>query len=495
MEVTVLKRARKILSIIAVLAICVGLVACGGSTETASSDLSSSGSGDVEIRPPYDDGSGDEVEKVDNDHVFEFEKSDLTITKDYVIVIPAGNSEAKLSAKDLQEFYADKFGFTLRIVTDNTAETEKEILIGKTKRADSAKDMKESDLKVSVKGKKLVFDGGHDVTADMAVGKYIRNVDVKDGKAITFALTTDFRTTPDVEGLEDYHYKWGDEFEMDGFDHTKWAFRLGMSGSPKNKVTYQKEVLDVADGRVKIHAISYYDPEDPNVMFMSPYSLATNETMNFLYGYAEIRARVPFFQGAWPSFWGGTATSLYPRDERWHAEIDVFEIFGTEDTVVPNIHKWYDDYPYEVIYNTGDVRHTTYKNNTDKYKKRTYVYENPENLDWEYHLYGYEWTPTELNFYVDGEKYCSMDIVNSWDLEPDMSMFHLPQYSQFNCHVFVDDASYTPNLIHGNEQMLPACYYIDWYRLYQKNDGKSKIWVNTEDLSYKWADRYPDAKK
>ena len=497
LEVTALKNLRKILSLIAVLALCVGLVACGGAKQTASSsDPTTSSPDEVEIRPPYK-GEEEKPKFVDNDHVFEFEKTDFTVTKDYVIVIPAGNSEAKLSAGDLQKFYADNFGFTLKIVTDNTAETEKEILIGKTRRADSAKDMKESDLKVSLKGSKLIFDGGHDVTADMAVGKYIRNVDLKDGKAITFALSTDFTTTPNVEGLGEYKYVWGDEFEMDGFDHTKWAFRLGMTGSPKNKISYQKEVLDVADGRVKIHAISYYDPSDPNVMFMSPYSLATHETMNFVYGYAEIRARVPFFKGAWPSFWGGTATMLYPRDKRWHAEIDVFEIFGTEDEVVPNIHKWYDDYPYEEIYNTDGVRHTTYghgKNREDKYVLKKYVYENPENLDWEYHLYGYEWTPTELRFYVDGEKYCTMDIVNSWDLEPDMSMFQDPQYSQFNCHVFVDDASYQPNLIHCNEKMLPACYYIDWYRLYQKNDGKSKIWINTEDLSYKYQDRYNPAK-
>ncbi len=492
-----MKNIRKILSLIAVAALCLSLIACGGETQpTASSDPDSSSDNGVTLRDPYDGGEEENVEKfVDTDHVFDFEKSDLTITKDYVIVIPAGNAEAKLSATDLQEFYADNFGFTLKIVTDNTAEAEKEILIGKTKRADSAKDMKESDLKVSVKGKKLVFDGGHDVTADMAVGKFIRNVDTEDGKAITFALTTDFTSTPKVEGLEEYNYKWGDEFETDGFDHVKWAFRLGMSGSPMNKISYQKEVLDVADGRVKIHAINYYDPEDPAVLYMSPYSLATNETMNFLYGYAEIRARVPFFQGAWPSFWGGTATVLVPRNPLWHAEVDVFEIFGTEDTVSPNIHKWYDDYPYEVIYNTGDVRHTQYKNNTAEYARRSYVYENTENLDNEYHLYGYEWTPTELHFYVDGEKYCSMDIVNSWDLEPDMSMFQEPQYSQFNCHVFAEDGSYTPNLINGNEHMLPACYYIDWYRLYQKDDGKSKIWVNTEDLSWKYADRYGTEEK
>ncbi len=486
-----MKKLRKILSVFAVAALCLSLIACGGKAQqTASSNPDSSSDTEITLRDPYDDGEKDVEKFVDTDHVFSFEKSDLVISKDYVIVIPAGNSEAKLSAADLQKFYADNFGFTLKIVTDNTKETEKEILIGKTKRADSAKDMKESDLKVSVKGKRLVFDGGHDVTADMAVGKYIRNVDIKDGKAITFSLTTDFRSFPDVEGLDEYKYVWGDEFEMDGFDHTKWAFRSGMSGSPMNKISYQKEVLDVADGRVKIHAINYYDPSDPEVLYMSPYSLATHETMNYLYGYAEIRARVPFFQGAWPSFWGGTYTMVYPRNPLWHAEIDVFEIFGSEDTVSPNIHKWYDDYPYEVIYDTDGVAHTQYKNNTEKYQRRTYIFENYENLSNEYHLYGYEWTPTELHFYVDGEKYCSMDIVNSWDLEPDMSMFQDPQYSQFNCHVFAEDASFTPNLINGNEHMLPACYYIDWYRLYQKNDGKSKIWVSTEDHRYKYADRY-----
>ena len=53
LEVTALKNLRKILSLIAVLALCVGLVACGGAKQTASSyDPTTSSPEEVEIRPP-----------------------------------------------------------------------------------------------------------------------------------------------------------------------------------------------------------------------------------------------------------------------------------------------------------------------------------------------------------------------------------------------------------------------------------------------------------
>ena len=48
----------------------------------------------------------------------------------------------------------------------------------------------------------------------------------------------------------------------------------------------------------------------------------------------------------------------------------------------------------------------------------------------------------------------------------------------FNNHVFSEDSSFKPNTVTDNVDMLPAEYFIDWYRVYQKKDGKSKIYIN-----------------
>lgn len=468
---------KRTLSLVLAAAVAVSLAACvGGDTDQPSSSTDT-----TSYREPYvpEEKTNTEVERfVDTDGDFDYKTEAWDGPKGYVIVVPAGDSDAKLAADYLQDYYTRMHEVTLKIVTDSSAEKEKEILIGKTNRDESSSDLKEGEIKVSLQGGKLVFEGGHSVTVEAAVKRFTRLLPDKN-EAFTFQLATDFSSTLSIEGLEGYEYVWGDEFEdWYDLDFGKWNFRAGMSGSFSAIISYDRDVIDVSDGRLKIHAINYFDPTQPDVLFKMPWSTATRKTMNYLYGYAEIRARVPFFEGAWPSFWGGTSTEVVPRNPLWHAEVDVFEIFGSEDTVVPNIHKWYDDYPYEEIYSTGDVRHTQYKG-TGEYAKTSYVFADSENLDNEYHTYGYRWTPTEMSFYVDGNKYCTMDIVNSWDKEPDMSMFQEPQYHQFNSHVFVTEASFTPNLIYDNMHLLPSEYYIDWFRLYQLDDGKSKIWTDT----------------
>ena len=463
---------KKTLCLLLAAVMVVGLAACAGGGQVDN----------TQYRPPYEQKEEVVEAFVDTDGDFDYKTEAWDGPEGYVIVIPTGDSVAKLAADYLQDYFTRVQGITIPIVTDSSAAKDKEILIGNTKRGLADTSLKENELKCELKSGKLVFSGGHEMMVEAAVKRFCR-VFPKKNEAATFTVATNFTTTLSIEGLEDYYYVWGDEFEdWYDLDFGKWNFRMGMSGPDSMIVAKDRDVVDIGDGRLKIYAINYFDPATPNVLFKVPWSTSTCATMNFLYGYAEIRARVPFFQGTWPSYWGGTATQVVPRNPLWHAEIDVFEIFGTEDTVVPNIHKWYDDYPYEDIYNTGGERHTTYNKLKDRpaeYALKHYVFENPENLENEYHTYGYEWTPTELRFYVDGEKYCTMDIVNTWDLEKNMSMFQDPQYLQFNSHVFTEDSTFAPNLIYDKMDMLPSEYIIDYFRLYQKKDGKSKIWTDT----------------
>ena len=467
---------KKIICMLTLTAICVGLVACGGK-ETASKPDTSSGD-TSSYREPYG-GEGGEVatQYVDTDGDFDFSEVEWEGPEGYVIVVPAGNIEAKKSATTLQEYFARQ-KVTVRIVTDKTAEVEKEILIGKTSRADSNKTLKENQLEVSVKGKKLIFDGGHDVTVDSAVKKYTR-IEYKKGTANTFALDTDFSSTLSMEGYGDYEYVWGDEFEeaeYDDINWTKWGHTHSMTGTNEILTSTGRDCSDIGDGRLKLFAINTFNIENTKARYIVPWAISTRETMNFVYGYAEIRARVPFFRGAWPSYWGGSSCSIRDGDEKrfdaYHTEIDVFEIFGSADTVSPNLHKWYEKFDYAGTYGT-DANHTQWAGGRDYYK-----FTKEQDPTHEYHLYGFEWTPTEMSMWVDGEKYNTFDISKSWDKNPDMQGFHEPSYLMFNNHVFSEDSSFKPNTVTYNVDMLPAEYFIDWYRVYQKKDGKSKIYID-----------------
>lgn len=453
----------------------VGLAACGNQTEQPSSSTDS-----ATWRPNPE--KEEVVEVVDTDGDFDYEIVDWDGPEGYVIVVPAGDSNAKASAEYLQTYYSEVHEITLKIVTDAAKETEKEILVGATNRSQSNKDMAQADLEVSVKDGKLVFDGGHYVTVDSAVKKFARKLPEK-GKALTFKVTTDFSST--LSNLEGYEYVWGDEFETADIDYTKWDFEQRMAGSAMNEISWENDTIDVSDGRLKLIAHHYFNPTREGTEFRSPYSTLHKYHMNFRYGYCEIRAKIPFEKGVWPSFWGLSGCNLSGIDGNakgnFGVEIDIFEIFGDNETVVPNIHKWYrNSYDYNAIHGTKlENNHTqwTAEKNTWKWSEHGV---DIDNLDNEYHLYGYEWTPTECSMWVDGEKYMTFDLTQSYDKNKDMTQFHDPMYFMFNMHVFVEDADYQPNLIADNMEALPAEYAIDWYRVYQKKDSKSKIWIVSE---------------
>ena len=462
----------------------------GTSSDTPSEDSASSGSDGVSSgsddgydytvsRDPYE--SDEETAREhfnDTDGDFDYKTVKWAGPSGYTIVVPNGDTHAREAAEYLQDYYVRVHNVTLNIVTDTAKASDKEILIGKTNRSESNRSLSESELEVALKGNKLVFSGGHYVTTEAAVKRFTRLMPDKN-EAFTFKLKTDFSST--VDFLDDYEYVWGDEFEdWYDIDFGKWNFRLGMAGNTVMETSTDRDVIDVSDGRLKLTPCYVFDPSNKDLEFKVPWSVATDATMNYVYGYAEIRARVPFYDGIWPSFWGGTGCDLKaPRNPNWHAEIDVFENFGTTDSLRPNIHKWYDTNLLNELFglDPDERAHFQYP------KRNTYTFANPENLSNEYHIYGYEWTPTEMNIYIDGEKYMTFDIVNSFDANPDMSMFQDPQYNQFNCHVYSNGDSNPPSLIYDNLDLLPAAYYIDYFRLYQKKPGsvdyESELYTDT----------------
>jgi beta-glucanase (GH16 family) len=261
-----------------------------------------------------------------------------------------------------------------------------------------------------------------------------------------------------------------------------------MGGCATNEISWDNTAIDVSDGRLKLMVSHYFSPRVQGIEYKSPYSVLHKYHMNYLYGYCEIRAKMPFEKGLWPSFWGLSACNLSGVDggktKDYGVEVDIFEIFGTEESVVPNIHKWYrPDYDYNKTHNApkdADKNHTQYPADLRLTWEWSEHGGNLDTLDNEYHLYGYEWTPTGGSMYVDGEKYITFDYSKSYDLNGNMNHFRDPMYFIFNMHVLVEGGGMEVNYIDDNKDVLPAEYAIDWYRVYQKKDGKSKIWTVDE---------------
>lgn len=425
---------------------------------------------------------------VDKDGDFKFDTVKWEGPKGYTIVYPNGDNDAQNYAELIQKYFTAGYNVEVAVVSDAEKETAKEILVGRTNRKESNLNIATSDLQVSLENKKLVFDAGHSITLKSAVEKFLR-LKPTDKKIPTFKLTTDFKDTV----LDGYKYVWGDEFEGSDIDLTKWDFEERMGGSGKIEVSWDKDVIDVAEGRLKLHAINYFNELREGTRYKVPYSVVTKYKMNFKYGYAEIRARVPYYRGAWPSFWGlsllgqaGTKSTggvAYDPNKKvpYGTEVDIFEIFGSPNLVTPNVHKWYrpDVFNYGETFGLGEVNHTELRTkNLWDWKEKDV---NLANLSNEYHLYGFEWTEKEMSFYVDGEKYYTLDIVNSYDQYQNMDGFHMPIFLMFNNHVFADDA-FNMNLIEDHS-LLPFCYYIDWCRVYQK-PGVGELHIDDTPNTY-----------
>ena len=380
----------------------------------------------------------------------------------YVIILSAAsNKNVRQSAEKLQKYFEDAYGIAVPVADDSRKETAKEILLGKSSRTQAGAGMAENEFSLSLVKDKPVFDAGHYLGLDKAVYRYINQKNAC-GSLCEFKDNFDFES----KKFGKYEYVWGDEFDGDTLDPKKWAMDNFIGPPPDLKLsTDDPDVVRVEDGNLKMHVIQYSDPSDSVIEFETVLPLHTDSTMNYTYGYLETRAILPFKYGAWPALWAISKGKLTPRKTLdYFVEIDIFEIFTSENEVSPNIHKWYAD-----------------KSHTQVIEGKTrYYFDDYKNLSNEYHLYGFEWTPEEMSMYVDGEKYMAFDLTKSFDDNEDMSGF------QDNLFLIIDNFIYTragsgsekwaPDDMDAVIANTPMAFWIDWIRLYQE-PGKGELHI------------------
>lgn len=278
-----------------------------------------------------------------------------------------------------------------------------------------------------------------------------------------------------------YKKVWGDDFEGSSIDKNKWGI---LPSSDKDTLwSDDSDVLDVENGLLKLTTKHFFDPFDSLPKYKLPAEINTMKTMNFQYGYLEMCARVPYKNGAWPSLWlkgingvgSGDRQELVQTDYKnddYSSEIDIFENFGTSDTISPNLHKWYTG--------VGNANVSDLFKNSEQVNEYRFSY--LSNLNNEYHVYGFEWTKEKITVFVDGEAYHSFDITEKGNFDDaehqtDMSGFHDPHY------LIIWNNIYTPlrqtyNFVNPSD--LPLHYDIDWIHLYQKPD-LGKIYTKGTD--------------
>ncbi len=230
-----------------------------------------------------------------------------------------------------------------------------------------------------------------------------------------------------------------DEFDTNGAPNSAiWGYDIGTgtNGWGNNELQFytdRKENVTVQNGYLIITARkeSYQG---------SPYTsarLLTKGKFEQAYGRFEARIRLPWGQGMWPAFWMlGADIDTNP----WPAagEIDIMEFRGQEpSTVLGTVHG--------PGYSAGESISKSYTLKNDRF-------------DTGFHVFGIEWTPKYVNFYVDNVLYNQItpaDVPGEW-------VFNKSFFILINLAVggsFVG----SPN----NETVFPQTMLVDYVRVYK----------------------------
>lgn len=182
---------------------------------------------------------------------------------------------------------------------------------------------------------------------------------------------------------------WADNFEVDGAPSSnRWTYEIGdgsaqgIPGWGNNELQYytsRSENVKVENGNLVITA----NREDYMSANYTSARILTKGLFQQKYGRFEARIKLPWGQGLWPAFWmlgndGGG--EVWPNI----GEIDIMENRGDEPTITH-----------------GSIHGPGYSGGNAVTKS----YDLNQRLDTEFHIYGVEWGPNYINYYVDDVLY------------------------------------------------------------------------------------------
>ena len=184
---------------------------------------------------------------------------------------------------------------------------------------------------------------------------------------------------------------WSDEFDAaDGAapDPKKWSAQTGGGGWGNSELEYytgRRTNSRVEKGNLVIEALQekFTGPDGVTREYTSA-RLKTEKLFAQKYGKFEARIRIPKGQGMWPAFW--MLGDDFPT-VGWPAcgEIDIMENIGRESGTVH-----------------GTIHGPGYSG--DDSLGAPFALSGANVAD-DFHLFGVEWEPKEIRFYVDGQPY------------------------------------------------------------------------------------------
>lgn len=230
-----------------------------------------------------------------------------------------------------------------------------------------------------------------------------------------------------------------DEFDEDGWpDSSIWTYNIGtgQNGWGNNELQYytnNSKNVSVQNGYLLITA----EKEDFEGSSYTSARILTKGLFDQTYGRFEARIKLPWGQGIWPAFWllgSDIDTVSWPNC----GEIDIMEYRGQEPTIVHGT-------VHGPGYSGGESVGKSYSLLNDRF-------------DTGFHVFGIEWTPDYINYYVDDVLYNQItpeDVTGEW-------VFNKPFFIIINLAVGGNFLG-NPNA----ETVFPQTMLVDYVRVYK----------------------------
>ncbi len=362
---------------------------------------------------------------------------------DYTIVTQRDSSYFYTRHIDeLCDFVRISTGVRISVVDATATEKTNEILVGNTGRSGTPTAPSGNKYTVKQSGNKVYLVGNHINTLDGAVRHLLGVLKEKMSISAGYNVTNNYSAASG-----DYKLVWNDEFTGNTLDTSVWSKRT-FRRSTTQFGTYtlvKPENVSVKDGNLIITG-----KKDADKVYSSG-EVHTGDTLEYVYGYIEIRAKMAVGTGVWTNFWLQNR-----KGNKAFLEIDIFEKFPyTDTTLYSNLHTWWWDKDIE----GSDVSGHWYIPNTEKHNG--YYLTGGETFGDAYHTYSCEWTKDVISFFVDGKKTYEYPI----GLKED-EIFHTPVSVVLDMYLGEYGVQMNESVLTNPQK--PCNYYIDYIHLYQK---------------------------
>ncbi len=366
------------------------------------------------------------------------------------------------------------FGADLQILEDMyEAPGEYEIAVGNNNREGVEEIADHDEYRITVSGKTVFLNGGSPHATAMAVTEFCKMLEAGDITDADSKKGSYAETVAGYDAKTYYVHKWGDDFDGDSVDTTKWdliteehygAGADGMSGQNGKRALRVPEANVVKDG--KLYQLQYYDDK-------AYYggTLRTNNHMKYMGGYLEHSVITPDNPSSWNTLWLACAES----NGYISPEVDLNENFGNPNVTNANLHTW----PSEKGTEEFGWKHRSFDGLKPREKKCRLpeADEETHNLNTEFHTFGLLWREDYMAFTCDGKIYCDMNLD-----EPGFEDFKMC-FTTVACRVIV---AASPGVGRGPKdtstpehwEHSKSDYVTDYIHIYQLDDGWSRMDIN-----------------